>query len=564
MKDIFKDLIDEKVSEALSSAASKMEELQSKRDEINKLINSTVEEFRKKTEAIAKEQGVFTEKTYTDEPILFVASKMKNYTPKEITEMRKLEKGASWSALSDPGIFYKQAKFMENYEDDYEYKGDFQRFYPTYRSMSTSELRGYFTWRKKVRRGEITKTSLSFAFLYVYELLNLIGCENEFDGYNKLTEFFEAYGNIDPKISGYRKAWVNDFVVYYNLPSELYVLKEEEGADFQNALITLTSKESKSDTEIFNALTVFSSYNIKESPFYKEHSADVTAVTAKVYKKLCEYHQKHRKVSFTEKLFGREFKSGYFMFNAAVFYEKEKHPDTEYTVNPLLKFICKNGSWYQERTFHVKGKNTEIRDILKNIDCLMREKYNFKHKLTMAESTKTVLSVISESIEERLKENKEKEKKIINIDISKLQSIRDTSLVTANKLIVEEEEDVINNIEAEFPLPETAEEINEVNSKAETYEAAESENSNISENNYINETELDSTEFEFLIKLIKNENYKEFLKSRGIMLSIITDSVNEKLYDIFGDTVIDFDGTDALIIEDYQEELKGLINFEGA
>ena len=125
MKDIFKDLIDEKVSEALSSAASKMEELQSKRDEINRLINSTVDEFRKKTEAIAKEQGVFTEKTYTDEPILFVASKMKNYTPKEITEMRKLEKGASWSALSDPGIFYKQAKFMENYEDDYEYKGDF-------------------------------------------------------------------------------------------------------------------------------------------------------------------------------------------------------------------------------------------------------------------------------------------------------------------------------------------------------------------------------------------------------------------------------------------------------
>ena len=123
----------------------------------------------------------------------------------------------------------------------------------------------------------------------------------------------------------------------------------------------------------------------------------------------------------------------------------------------------------------------------------------------MAESTKIILSIINESIEERLKENKEKEKKIINIDISKLQSIRDTSLVTANKLIVEEEEDVINNIEAEFPLPETAEEINEVNSKAETYEAAESENSNISENNYINETELDSTEFEFLIKLIKNE-----------------------------------------------------------
>ena len=564
MKDIFEDLIDEKVSEALSSAASRMSELQSKRDEINKLINSTVEEFRKKTEAIAKERGVFTEKTYTDEPILFVASKMKSYTPKEITEMRKLEKGASWSALSDPGIFYKQAKFMENYEDDYEYKGDFQRFYPTYRSMSTSELRGYFSWRSEVRRGEVNKTSLSFAFLYVYELLNLIGCENEFDGYNKLTEFFDLYGSIDEKILSYRKSWVNDFVVYYNLPSSLYVLSENEGADYQNALITLTSSENKSDSEIFDALCVFSSYNIKESPFYKENSNDVAAVANKVFKKLSQYHQKHRKQSFVEKLFGREFKSGYFMFNAAVFYEKEKHPDTEYLVNPILKFICKNGSWYQERTFHVKGKNTEIRDILKNIDCLMREKYNFKHKLTMAESTKIILSVINESIEERLKENKEKEKKVINIDLSKLQSIRDTSIVTANKLIVEEEE--FNDFEEALLSTETEGE------KAETKvsgiintDEVETNNtvSEIKEAEHINETELDNTEFEFLIKLLKNENYKEFLRNRGIMLSIMIDSVNEKLYDIFGDTVIEFDGIDALVIEDYIDELKGLINFEG-
>ena len=37
------------------------------------------------------------------------------------------------------------------------------------------------------------------------------------------------------------------------------------------------------------------------------------------------------------------------------------------------------------------------------------------------------------------------------------------------------------------------------------------------------------------------------------------DSVNEKLFDIFGDTVIEFSGDDPAVIEDYADELKGMI-----
>ena len=40
------------------------------------------------------------------------------------------------------------------------------------------------------------------------------------------------------------------------------------------------------------------------------------------------------------------------------------------------------------------------------------------------------------------------------------------------------------------------------------------------------------------------------------MPSIIADSINEKLFDIFGDTVIDFLSDDPCVIEDYIEELK--------
>ncbi|MBP3323169.1 MAG: hypothetical protein J6M16_03145, partial [Clostridia bacterium] len=207
--------------------------------------------------------------------------------------------------------------------------------------------------------------------------------------------------------------------------------------------------------------------------------------------------------------------------------------------------------------FKITGKNAEIREILKNIDCLMREKFNFKHKLTRVESTKLMLDMINECIEERIKENKENEKKVINIDLSKLQNIRDVSLITQNKLIVEEEEDIseenltfLPEEEAEL-FTETENEVTEIiKDTAQTKE----ENPDIT-----NETDLSDDEFKFTSMLVRDENYKEYLKSRGIMLSVIIDSVNEKLFDVFGDMVIDFDGETPEIIEDYIDELKGLL-----
>lgn len=82
---------------------------------------------------------------------------------------------------------------MEDYEDDYVYSGDFNCYYPTYRAMNTNQLRGYFLWRTKVRRGDIQKTFLSFAFVYIYELLHLVGVSSAEEGFQKLSDFARLY-----------------------------------------------------------------------------------------------------------------------------------------------------------------------------------------------------------------------------------------------------------------------------------------------------------------------------------------------------------------------------------
>lgn len=107
--------------------------------------------------AVLESKKLSGEKVYSDQPLIFTAAQMKSYTPPEYTEMRKiaLQRNSIFAPASE--IFYRQAKFMEKFTDDFEYHGQFLRSFPTYREMSNLQLRGYFSWRAAVRKGEIKK-----------------------------------------------------------------------------------------------------------------------------------------------------------------------------------------------------------------------------------------------------------------------------------------------------------------------------------------------------------------------------------------------------------------------
>ena len=65
---------------------------------------------------------------------------------------------------------------------------------------------------------------------------------------------------------------------------------------------------------------------------------------------------------------------------------------------------------------------------------------------------------------------------------------------------------------------------------------------------------------EIMLSLLKGENPETVARKSGIMLSVAVEEINETLFDDFGDTVIEFDGDTPRIIEDYENELKGMFN----
>ena len=72
--------------------------------------------------------------------------------------------------------------------------------------------------------------------------------------------------------------------------------------------------------------------------------------------------------------------------------------------------------------------------------------------------------------------------------------------------------------------------------------------------------ELSEAERTVLRSLLLGESPQDYLRQKGLMLSVVAESINEKCFDLFSDTVLLFDGDEPEVIEDYADELKGMLN----
>jgi len=474
----------------------------------------------------------FVSRVYQDEPILIATAQMDSYTPSKYRAMRKIANNNVTHYEYDARTFYEQAKFMEDFEDCYDYQGEFSRYFPTYQSMNDHQLRGYFSWRTKVRHGVIEKTSLSFVFVYIYELINQIGTRSPEEGFYALKNIWTAYREIDYRISRYVRLWLKDYIVYNNL--DKFLLEEFSDANLNNAVLTLLNYKSYGADEVFSALNSLSSYNMENSKLFKLYPEDVKNVVHGVFSALSIHYDKNCEKPLSESLFGRFFASPYIMFSSAVFYDQGYQKSFVYEINDLCKYTCNNGIWRCERFYCYGGKNRQIGKLLKIVDSLMRQKFNFKTVLKKAgKPTNLMQKIVGKAIDNYREKQREKATPKIEIDVSKLQDIRNAALETQNKLLVEELE--------EADAPEISEE------------------TPVDMNKQKNDTGLSNPEYLFMRCLLYGRAYDDLTQSKGLLLSVLIDSINEHFFDRFGDTVIVEAAGRPELIADYIEELKGII-----
>lgn len=471
----------------------------------------------------------FQNRVYKDEPILKTAARLcKPKTPERIEQMKKIAFSPNAYWKTSAWLFYTQGKFMEDYEDNYNYDVDFSGFYTTYRDLTAQQLRGYFSWRTKVRNGIITKASSPYAYIYSYELINEIGTKSLMDGFNKLKDFGMQYKQFSSELSHIIESWLIDYAAYYQIDTA--VLHDNEIILHDEMLIALKNWEKFDDDAIFDALSNLSDYNIYESSCFADHADKFRKTAVNSFKRLSEYFRENRKKSLFANYFGNLKKSKYHIFESAVFYDRTPLRSFCYKINEIRIISCLNGAWSCE-SYPYKEKNKHIGDFLKSVDSILRERFGYSEKLECEDVSKIVVSIIQREADKIIVQKSETETKKIEIDISKIENIRKASEITRDKLIVEEAYD-------------ESEAIPEINPP---------------ENSAMDDTPLNTPEYEFLKTLLYGGDWRKVAESVQSMPSILAEAVNQKLFDFFGDTVIDFSGDVPELIEDYIDELKGMI-----
>ena len=227
------------------------------------------------------------------------------------------------------------------------------------------------------------------------------------------------------------------------------------------------------------------------------------------------------------------FKEGSSLFYACPKYmpADSQHPDG----HECYEAACANRLSFSDAEKIVSMLSDAVQDSLCRDDLCDFTGYRFR--LGAPEVSKMVLNIIKNESSAYLSEKKAKEIVRIDIDLSALGSIRRSSDIIREKLLVDEDE-------------ETAEETDTVQSDDPAEEKFEDCSASL----------LNAEELAFLAALINNGDWKKAASDSGSMPSLLTDSINDKLFDSFGDTVIDYSSDQPEVISDYEDELRQLFN----
>jgi hypothetical protein len=395
-------------------------------------------------------------------------------------KMRKIGKESTVGFYFDDYYtkqFYEQAIFMKDYEDDFDQVIEFDSYRPIYAYMDNLQLRTYFTWRTKVRKGVIDNINWSYVQIYIYEIINGISNTSIKESLNIIIKLWTEYRKFDKTVDRYFSNCVkdyyicNDFKCSYNDIIEKLPIKDNTNDINKEAIM---DKKYEGMMQYINSI---SSYKVTESIFFNSESGELVEHSIPyVFRELDKYFEISN-IDFTQILIGKPTNNTWWKpFRNAVYHESIKMKDKVVEVSRTEKYIYKLGRW-KSVTYDGGIKYRKlIGFILKAVESKVRELVRFKYKLkpnidaaavdyftdknlVSAIRNKSFLDAINRGVENYLAENnivilkkaanKIEQKDIIKrieaenrvdiiLDTSKFDEIRKTAELIQDKLIIED------------------------------------------------------------------------------------------------------------------------------
>ena len=474
----------------------------------------------------------YGETVYGETALPFVGERQELQRPKvpeRIREMMKLYEHGDGSYLHKCRNFVRQGRFMEDYEDDAPWTGDVRKYFPTYHDFDVRQLRGYFTWRTGVRKGEYSPIAASLAYLYLYELLCGIGCSSPEDSLEKMRAFETGFldsGIGDPSMRKNLRRWMLEYAVLHNLPAETArTFADPAMLEKDTALARLRTPENVSDEEVFSALCVLGGKRLAQSPAAADEGGKGKHLFAEVWRFALQKWAEKGKNLF-EACFGDASRS----------------------------FHCRGGRWTEERYEELFFDRKRLEELLHEADRAIRRYLktgrNLQEKPTEAWARPYVEAVLEADRKAAL----EALKPIITIDLSGLEQIRRAASITRDSLLTEEEKnEARDGGEPVLPADNTSIRLSSETAVTKP-EPAEAE-----EEGQTTFDGLDETHLTILQTLLRGEKAEGQIRAAHLMPALVVDTINEAFYDEIGDNILEYDGNEISLIEDYREDVAAIL-----
>ncbi len=495
------------------------------------------EENEKQTRKVARmliDKGYMSAYKYQHEDLDLKSDMTESKIFPRVLEVRKMMYSKELDHLSYGAKFAKIAKTVEELEDDYP-----SDWYPystvTYESCM-DDLRAYFTWRTKYRQGKINSIPNSFVLLYVAELINGVGWTDPVKGQELLSSVFD---NLDSeKYSNRVLRWLCDFSAYHNLPpSWEYMYTEAE-----KLIIDLLHPEKITSENIIALLNVLTDYdyNLEDKKAYQRSPKEYKEVLVRCFRNII-LNGISGKDQSSKSVFVWHNDSWYEMFCTLPFQLAESHGNYTYQLDDLKRYKFE-GNYCTFSVCTLSHKFTSsLQDILYTVESLMRVEVGLrKTKERLLPESEYYQCIVKAIRDWKVKKNK----RVVVIDSNKLESVRQDAQETSQKIMTSEEIDNVPDVQSDVKEEKIVDVVS-----AETEEVDSPDESSV----------LDADEAAFLILLIDGLDWQKFLKTIRMMPSLIVDSVNDKLFEEFGDTVLEMRDGKPVVIEDYLEDLKRML-----
>ena len=396
----------------------------------------------------------------------------------------------------------------------------FKGFWPTYEMMSASQLRWYFFWRSRVRNSDYPETSVSYIFLYCYEIINGIGVEDDCDGFIKLCAVWSNYRKKFVELDSYLKCWTADYIAIHfggKLPDFIlksigdYSLIEALPSDAIFKYIINNSSNEICGEHVAKYIQRFSTYAYNSSSFFKNNDIkktedELVSALRFIDSYLIEQSGKGIIETYIPEIYRKVNRVAYVN---AIYNRKPKYAET-------YSFDC---------TGH-KELRMFITVVYKHVENIIRLR-NGKKNLLKVELPKDITKAITKHLSEfHRKEEYEKRTKI-EVDASKIKDLIKSSNEIRDKLLEGGDEVFVPQIQDIIDEPKIVEDFSDTGSEDFASRLSELQAKIILFINDNNGSVSDS---------LLSSNF------RGSFVQMEIDVINEISMDFYGDILIVSDG----------------------